>query len=82
MRKPKASPLRLVLAQNLRAERARRGLSQEELAAEANVSRVYVSSIERGTFACSVDVLHRLAEALDLDAPRLLTAVVPSRREG
>lgn len=64
---------RISLARRLRAERAARGLSQEELAALAGLDRGYVGSIERSERAVSLDSIEKLANALALDIPALLT---------
>jgi len=64
--------LRRILGSNLRRLRKRQALSQEELAHRANVDRTYISSIERGVYAVTIDVLDRLARALDVEAWELL----------
>jgi transcriptional regulator with XRE-family HTH domain len=64
--------IRQILAANLRRLRKKQGLSQEELAYRASVDRTYVSSIERGVYAVTIDVLDRLARGLDVDAWELL----------
>jgi transcriptional regulator with XRE-family HTH domain len=64
--------LRRILGSNLRRLRKRQALSQEELAHRASVDRTYISSIERGVYAVTIDVLDRLARALDVDAWELL----------
>jgi len=64
--------IREILAANLRDFRQKRGLSQEELAYRANVDRTYVSALERGVYAATVDVVDRLARALDVQAWELL----------
>jgi transcriptional regulator with XRE-family HTH domain len=58
--------LRAILARNLRMLRQAKGLSQEELAARADVTSNYISSLEREEYAASVDVIERLAIALDV----------------
>ena len=63
---------RRILAQNLRAIRTELGLSQEELAARAEIDRTYVSALEREKFAASVDVIDQLAQALGVQAADLL----------
>ena len=73
MSKAPKSPLRLILAANLRASRKRLGISQEELADRAHVHRTYVGAVERGEVNLSVDNIHRLAVALDVPAADLLT---------
>lgn len=64
--------IREVLANNLRALRQARRMSQETLAHEADIDRTYISSIERGVYATSIDVLDRLAKALGVEASELL----------
>ena len=73
MSKAPRSPLRLILAANLRSSRKRLGISQEELADRAHVHRTYVGAVERGEVNLSVDNIHRLAVALDVPAADLLT---------
>jgi transcriptional regulator with XRE-family HTH domain len=63
---------RLRLAQHLRAERAVRGLSQEQLADLAGVHRTYVGSVERAERNISIDNIEQLAAALGLDISKLL----------
>ena len=50
----------------IRALRERAGISQEELAARANLDRTYVSGIERSRRNPTIRSLVRLAEALDV----------------
>ncbi len=60
------------LGERLRAERRRRGLSLEQLAALAGVSRSMLSDVERGAKAPTVLVLDRIATGLDTSIARLL----------
>ncbi len=62
------------VAWNLRRIRVERGLSQENLAVDADVDRSYISGMERQEFNPTVDLLDRLAVALDVDVSRLLDA--------
>jgi transcriptional regulator with XRE-family HTH domain len=55
---------RELVAWNLRKLRVARGLSQEQLGADAEVDRTYVGGLERGVVNPSVAVLDRLAGAL------------------
>jgi transcriptional regulator with XRE-family HTH domain len=52
--------------------RARKGISQEDLAFEANINRGYLSRIENGHVAFSVVVLLKIAEGLGIDPVNLL----------
>ncbi len=61
-----------VLGRNVRAARKRRGLSQEQLALEADMKRSYVSDLERGTRNPTVAALGRLAAALGVEPGSLL----------
>jgi transcriptional regulator with XRE-family HTH domain len=64
--------LREILAGNLHSMRQAAGLSQEDLAHRADIDRTYVSALERCRYAASVDILQRLAAALEVDASELL----------
>ena len=55
------------VAVNLRALRAERGISQEELAHRAGIHRTYVGSIERAERNVSIDSIERLSVALGVD---------------
>jgi transcriptional regulator with XRE-family HTH domain len=57
---------RALLAWNLRLLRTERSLSQERLAADAAVDRAWVSELEREQGNTSIDLLDRLAVALDV----------------
>lgn len=61
-----------MFAQNLRALRQARGLSQEELAHEAGIDRTYISALERNVYNASIDVVDRLAQVLGVEAAQLL----------
>jgi transcriptional regulator with XRE-family HTH domain len=70
--------LRDVFAANLRRLRNAKGLSQDDLAYEAEVSRSYLSQIEKGAFYSSLKIIGRLAEALDVEPAELLK--LPAKR--
>jgi transcriptional regulator with XRE-family HTH domain len=61
-----------ILGERVRAERRRRRLSLEQLAARARVSRSMLSDVERGAKAPTVLVLDRIATGLDSSIARLL----------
>ena len=52
---------------NIRRIREKRGLSQEKLAALADVHRVYIGQIERGEKNIGLINLEKIAKALDID---------------
>lgn len=60
------------LGPRIRSKRGRRGLSLEELAARAGVSRSMLSDVERGAKLPTVLVLDRIATGLDTSIARLL----------
>jgi transcriptional regulator with XRE-family HTH domain len=64
--------LRDVFATNLRRLRNEKGLSQDALAYEAEVSRSYLSQLEKGAFYASLKIIGRLAEALGAEPAELL----------
>ena len=71
-----------MLAENLKALRKAKGLSQEELAARLHVVRQTVSKWEKGRSVPDADLLVRLAEELDTTPAALLGPVVPPEAEG
>ncbi len=64
--------LQLTLSENIRHLRGQRGLSQERLALEAGVDRTLVSKIERVIANPTLEVLVKLAIALQVPVARLL----------
>jgi transcriptional regulator with XRE-family HTH domain len=71
--------LRGVFAINLRRLRNARGLSQDNLAYEAEVSRSYLSQLEKGAFYASLKVIGKLATALKAEPAEFLK--LPPRRQ-
>jgi transcriptional regulator with XRE-family HTH domain len=63
-----------VFATNLRRFRHAKGLSQDDLAYEAGVSRSYLSQIEKGVFFASLKIVGKLATALDVEPAELSPA--------
>jgi transcriptional regulator with XRE-family HTH domain len=70
--------LREVFATNLRRLRHERGLSQDDLAYEAEVSRSYLSQLEKGAFYASLKIIGKIAEVLDIEPAELLK--LPAKR--
>tara|TARA_R110002126_G_scaffold282327_1_gene430653 strand:- start:500 stop:829 length:330 start_codon:yes stop_codon:yes gene_type:complete len=63
--------LRNRVALNIQDLRRARGLSQEELAHRADVSRGHMGKVENAKFAASLDLLERIAKALSVDPEKL-----------
>jgi transcriptional regulator with XRE-family HTH domain len=64
--------VRAILARNIKAGRKRLNLSQEELAARAEIDRTYVSGIERQVRNPTITVVAKFAEALEITTADLL----------
>jgi transcriptional regulator with XRE-family HTH domain len=64
---------RAVLASRVKGLRSERHLSQAVLAERAGMHRSYLSSIERARHNVPLDTVCRLAWALGVDVPDLLT---------
>ncbi|MCI6411516.1 MAG: helix-turn-helix transcriptional regulator [Schaalia hyovaginalis] len=64
--------LRRALGANVRAERRRRGLTQEGLAEHLGVTPRYLAGIERGERNLTLDSIEDLAAQLDMDPHSLL----------
>ncbi len=67
--------LRQTVAKNLKRLRREKGISQEELADKADINRNYVGMIERSENAATVDMLEKLAEALEVEPAEILREV-------
>ncbi|MER8646818.1 helix-turn-helix transcriptional regulator [Mesorhizobium sp. M1252] len=65
---------RIRIAFNLRRIRAAKRVSQENLAVDAGVDRGTISEIEGLKFNPSIDLLDRLASALEVDVAELVLA--------
>lgn len=72
-------PLLSAFGRAVRSLRLARGLSQESLAEAAHLHVTYVSSLERGRRNVSLVNLDRLARALDIDLPALMSPVESNR---
>jgi len=83
---PAAAPLpsgrgHLNLAASIRSLRLRNGLSQRQLATRMSVPRTYVSKIENEKATPTLSSLERLARALEVTVPDLLTGGERNRQE-
>ena len=64
--------IRETFAANLKKYRKAKGLSQEELAHQADLDRTFISSLERCVYAASIDVVGRIADVLEIKPSDLL----------
>lgn len=65
-------PVLVAFGRSIRAARAERGISQEELALRSGVDRSYMSSIERGEQNVGLMSMTRIAEALGVTLSELV----------
>jgi len=79
----RAAEVQRSLAANIRRWRARRDLTQEQLAERAELGAVHVRSVERGVENCTLATIVAIADALGV-APGLLLrpAKLPPLRPG
>lgn len=82
--KPQSSP-REIFGRNLRLVRRLKDISQEDLALSADLSRTYVSEVERGIRNVSIDNMGSLAQALgvplrDLVDPAMFASLEESNQ--
>ena len=56
--------------------RHEKGLSQDDLAYGAEISRCYLAQIEKGSYYASLKIIGRLVDALERDTPRVLRRVM------
>lgn len=61
-----------IFAENVRAERARKSLSQEKLAEKADITPEYLARIEKEKYSPSLIVIVKLAVALGVDVSTLI----------
>jgi len=71
----------LKLAHSIRSLRLRSGLSQRQLALRMSVPRTYVSKIENEKATPTLSSLERLARALEVSVPDLLSGGERNRQE-
>ena len=78
MKNPKAqrkpsSLLKIVLADNLRAFRDEKKLSQEKFADMCGLHRTYIGSVERGERNVTLSTLEVFAKVIGVSVPQLLS---------
>ena len=69
---PSRMDIRETFATNLRRLRNAKGLAQDDLAYEAEISRSYLSQLEKGKFYASLKIISKLAIALEADPSEFL----------
>ena len=72
--------LREEFAGNLRRLRHAKELSQDDLAYEADISRSYLSQLEKGAFYASLKIVGKLATVLGVEPAELLKLPEPKLR--
>lgn len=72
--------LRHVFAANLRRLRHAKGLSQEQLAYDAEVNRTYVSKLERGASHAGLEIIGKLAAVLEVEPAEFLRLPIPKEK--
>jgi transcriptional regulator with XRE-family HTH domain len=60
------------LAHNILDRRRALGISQEELALRARISRGYMGRVENSKFSATLDLVDKIAGALEVDPAQLL----------
>ncbi len=74
--------LKAVLSKNVKTRRKALGLSQEQLALEAEIDRTYVSQIERMIANPSLLALHKIAQRLNTEITSLFDEPQRSSQSG
>jgi len=62
--------------------RKKAGMSQDDLAKLAKINRTYLSQLENNRSSPTVDVLFRLANAMEINAVKLITDPAMARESG
>ena len=76
----KNSALLRALAVEIKAQRARLGISQDELALRSGLSRTFIGRIEVAQNQPTITALFKLAEGLEISAVDLVKAIASRRR--
>jgi transcriptional regulator with XRE-family HTH domain len=66
---------RAILGDRVRSTRAKRGISQEQLADLAELDRTYISGVERGIRNISLLNIVKIADALEVNPSELLKGI-------
>ncbi len=71
-----------MLGDELRKARQKAGLTQEQVAARARISREYVSQLERNRQSPTVDMLLKVCRILGTSAGRIISKIEETGSEG
>jgi len=63
---------RIILADNIKRLRKKRGLTQENLSFLSGLHRTYISSVERSERNISIDAIEKISKALKTPLHKLL----------
>lgn len=66
---------KVIFGENVRQARRRAGLSQVDLATDAQMAKSYLSEVERGRRNPTVEVVGRIALALGISASALMSGI-------
>ena len=69
------TPILTLLAKNVRYYRTQQSMSQERLAELADLHPTYISNIEQAKRNLSLETVYRIANALSISVPELLTEI-------
>jgi transcriptional regulator with XRE-family HTH domain len=72
--------IREIFAANLRRIRKEKGLSQEDLAYDANVDRAHVSKIERGVTYVGLEIIEKFSKVLGVPPDAFLQPIGRRRK--
>lgn len=66
-----ANENKILLGRRIRALRSMKGWTQEELGQKADINYKFIGEIERGRQNPSLNVLYKIAKAMEVDLPEL-----------
>lgn len=64
----------MVIGENIKKLRKDKGLTQQKLATQSNISRSYLADVENNRYNPSIDTLRSIANALGVQVSELLDA--------
>lgn len=72
--------LGIIVAQNIRALRLERGLSQKDLADKTNLTVRYISRLENTSPNITLEVIERLAKGLEITPAEIVSSSAISKK--